>query len=495
MSNIIDLQPNNADRDTVPEDTSNDELQTLFSKQRKAFREFGTPDAKQRRAALERLHDMVLVYADELTDAVNADFGRRSPFETRVLELFPVLQGIKHARRHVARWMKTERRTLSLWFWPARAQVISQPLGVVGIVVPWNYPIYLALGPLTSALSAGNRALIKMSEFTPHTGDVLQRLVAQVFAENEVAVVNGDVMMAQTFTRLPFDHLLFTGSAAVGSKVMAAASDNLTPVTLELGGKSPALLGPDADISRAAKRIMVGKLFNAGQTCVAPDYVLLPQGSEQIFIEQARRAVRRLYPKFENNSDYTAIIDERHFQRLRDCIDDARDKGAEVIELVDCSDKGLAAQRKLKPVALINIQPNMRVAREELFGPVLPIITYPSIDQALAYIKNRPRPLALYYFGNNKALIQKVLSETHSGGVTVNDTMLHVAQDNLPFGGIGASGMGSYHGRDGFEAFSKKKGIVFQRRFNATFLLYPPFGKRAAAIIKLMLGQARGSGS
>ena len=482
---------NQAEAGATPADISQDDLQTLFAKQRNAFREFGTPDAEQRRAALQRLHDMLLTHADELADAVNADFGQRSAFETRVLELFPVVQSIKHARRHVAHWMKAKRRSTSLWFWPARARVIFQPLGVVGIVVPWNYPIYLALGPLTSALSAGNRALIKMSEFTPHTGEVLQRLVAQIFPEDEVAVINGDIHIAQAFTRLPFDHLLFTGSTAVGSKVMAAASDNLTPVTLELGGKSPALLGPDADIGRAAKRIMVGKLLNAGQTCVAPDYVLLPQDRDRVFIERARRAVRHLYPKFENNPDYASIIDERQYQRLQDCIKDAIEKGAEIIELVTCPDEGLAAKRKLKPLAITNIQPDMRVAKEELFGPLLPIITYRSLDQALTYINERPRPLALYYFGKNRSLINKVVCETHSGGVTINDTMLHIAQDDLPFGGVGASGMGCYHGRDGFETFSQKKGVLFQRRVNTTFLLYPPFGKRAAAIIKWMLGRRR----
>ena len=490
MIKVVDLQTNKVEPSAVAAVSAYADLQTLFAKQQNAFREFGRPDAEQRRAMLRRLHNTVLAYMDELADAVNADFGQRSPFETRVLELFPVLQAIKHANRHVARWMKHQRRSPSLWFWPARTQVIFQPMGVVGIVVPWNYPIYLALGPTISALSAGNRVLIKMSEITPRTGNVLQRLIASAFAEDEIAVINGDVNIAQAFTCLPFDHLLFTGSTAVGSKVMAAASENLTPVTLELGGKSPALIGPDAHIGRAAKRIMLGKLLNAGQTCVAPDYVLLPQVHERVFLERARRAARRLYPKFDNNPDYTSIINERQYQRLQACIEDALAKGAEIIELVHCSDEGLAAQRKMKPLAITNVQPDMRIAKEELFGPLLPIVTYRSLDQALAYINDRPRPLALYYFGKNKLLIQKVLNETHAGGVTVNDTLLHVAQDDLPFGGIGASGMGCYHGRDGFETFSKKK-AVFQRRFNPTFLIYPPFGRRASAIIKLMLGRKR----
>ena len=489
MTKVSDLQSNKTDLETRTNTVSYDNLQALFVKQQNAFRKFGTPDGEQRRAALKRMHNVVLAYANELVHAVNADFGQRSPYETRLLELFPVLESIKHARRHVVRWMKNERRSPAPWFWPARAEVIFQPLGVVGIVVPWNYPIYLTFGPLIAAISAGNRVLIKVSELTPCTGEVLQRVLAQAFTEDEVAVVNGDVQLAQAFTRLPFNHLLFTGSTAVGAKVMAAASENLTPVTLELGGKSPALVGPDAHIGRAANRIMLGKLLNAGQTCVAPDYVLVPQDREKIFLKRARRAAQRFYPKFEKNPDYASIISDHHYRRLQACIQDAVDKGAEIIELINCSDDSLATQRKFKPLVITNIRPDMRVAKEELFGPILPIITYHSLDQALAHINNRPRPLALYYFGKNKALIQKVLTETHSGGVTINDTILHVAQDDLPFGGIDASGMGCYHGRDGFETFSKKKGVLFQRRFNGMFLVSPPFGRRAMVVIRLMLGR------
>ncbi len=460
-------------------------LQTLFKQQRLAFRREGTPPLAQRRQSLQRLEEIILDNVESLVEAVNEDFGHRSTHETRLLELFPSVEGIRYAKRHLHRWMREERRSVSLWFQPAKARILYQPLGVVGIIVSWNYPLFVALGPLTPAIAAGNRALIKMSEFTPRTGKELQKTLAQGFSEEEVAVINGDVTVAQAFASLPFDHLLFTGSTTVGRLVMQAACANLTPVTLELGGKSPAIIGTDAQWSKAVERVIMGKLFNAGQTCVAPDYVLLPDGQEQVFIKLAQRMVQRHYPHFLNNPDYTHIINERQVQRLQNWLQDAVDKGATLIPLV--SPQESSHSRKLVPTLILNTSPEMKVIQEEIFGPWLPVLSYQSLEEAIDYVNDRPRPLALYYFGQDKAQIQEVLENTTSGGVTINDTILHVAIDDLPFGGVGLSGMGHYHGREGFETFSKKKGVLYQSSLSSFAMLYPPYGKLIDFFLNLTL--------
>lgn len=462
-------------------------LQELFTRQRQAFRYADVPDARYRRDALRRLHDVLLANIEPLAQAVHADFGNRSSYETRLLEIAPSIEGIKHARHRVKRWMRSERRPVSIWFKPATARVMYQPLGVVGIIVPWNYPIYLAIGPLTSALAAGNRVLLKMSEFTPRTGAAMATVLAQAFTEEEVAVINGDVEVAQAFAQLPFDHLLFTGSTAVGRLVMQAASANLTPVTLELGGKSPAIIGPDADLMQATERVLAGKLFNAGQTCVAPDYVLLPSASEPRFIELAQQVAARFYPTLQDNPHYTSIASDRQYQRLHKWLRDALDKGATFIELKPTGETLTADNRKIAPTLVLNTSPNMLIMQEEIFGPILPILRYQLLADAVNYINDRPRPLALYYFGKDKEQIHYVLEKTIAGGVSINDTVLHVAQDDLPFGGVGASGMGHYHGKEGFETFSKKKGVFYQRRLSGFSWLYPPYGKWTDTLLKLML--------
>ncbi len=356
---------------------------------------------------------------------------------------------------------------------PARAYVLPQPLGVIGIVAPWNYPVFLAAAPLAGALAAGNRAMLKPSEYAPRTAALLAEILHRTFPTNLVVVVNGDAAVAREFVSLPFDHLLFTGSAAVGREVMRAASENLTPVTLELGGKSPVIVTPDADLRRAAEDIAYGKLLNAGQTCIAPDYALVPSARLHAFLEAMRGAIERYYPAAAANPDYTAIINQRNYDRLRAYVDEARASGAEVIEVGPCAPAG----RKVRPALIINPPDDITVMREEIFGPLLAVKSYGDVDEAIDYVNRRPRPLALYVFGQDQRLIDRVLERTVSGGVCVNDTLLHIAAEDLPFGGAGPSGIGQYHGQAGFDTFSKLK-PVFRRRWpGLSRLLRPPYGR------------------
>jgi acyl-CoA reductase-like NAD-dependent aldehyde dehydrogenase len=373
-----------------------------------------------------------------------------------------------------------------MWFLPARTEIRPQPLGVVGIVVPWNYPLLLALSPLSGALAAGNRVLVKMSEFTPRTGELVKSLFEEAFPDGEVQVILGGADVAQEFCKLPFDHLLFTGSTAVGRAVMRAAAENLTPVTLELGGKSPAIVGPECRIEEAARKILFGKCLNAGQTCIAPDYVLLPRAQEQAFANAAAAAVAELYPSLRNNPDYTGIVNRRHELRLQELLDDALMRGASVRQL-NPAEEEFEGSGKLAPALVAGVNDGMRIMQEEIFGPLLPLVPYDCLEDAIRYVNARPRPLALYYFGNFDDHIQKVLNETVSGGVTVNETILHISQEHLPFGGVGPSGMGAYHGKAGFETFSKVKPIFHQSSLNGLFLFRPPYGKRFDSLIKLLL--------
>lgn len=440
------------------------------------------PDGAQRRRNLTALETCLGQHRAAIQEAISADFGHRSHDETDLLEIFPALEAIRHARSHVVGWMRARRRWASFWFLPARTALRPQPVGVVGIIVPWNYPLYLAFGPLVAALAAGNRVMIKMSEFTPRTGALVEKMLQDIFSRDDVVVVNGGVELARAFAALPFDHLLFTGATDIGRHVMRAAAENLTPVTLELGGKSPALVGPDADIGTAARKIMFGKCLNAGQTCIAPDYVLLPRAAEATFIAAAREAVSSMYHRLDDNADYTAIVNARHYQRLAGLLDDARARGAEVLPLL----KG-AAVGKLPPTLVTKVADEMSIMRDEIFGPLLPIVPYDSLTEAMDYVNARPRPLALYYFGHERADIERVIAQTISGGVTINETLLHISQDHLPFGGVGASGMGAYHGKFGFDTFSKLKPIFYQPRTNALGLFRPPYGKRFRQLINFLL--------
>ena len=465
-------------------------LAERFAVQQRAARGDPNPERALRERRLLLLDQMLRDNAVAIAEAVSRDFGRRSPAETRLLELFPSYEAIRHARRHLRRWMRPQRRAVSLWFQPGRAEVRYQPLGAVGIIVPWNYPVFLAVAPLTAALAAGNRVLLKMSELSPHTAALFATLVARTFAADELSVVEGDARVAQVFSRLPFDHLLFTGSTAVGQHVMRAAADNLTPVTLELGGKSPAIIGPglaaSKDFARAVERILIGKCMNAGQTCIAPDYVLLPAGDEQAFIERARAVVASAYPQLATNGDYSTIIDPRHYARLCAYVEEARANGAEVIELAPGAVAN-AAKRCLPPLALLRVKDQQSVMQEEIFGPLLPIRPYRQLDEAIAFVNSRPRPLALYYFDNDRERIERVLNETVSGGVTINDTILHIAQDDLPFGGVGPSGMGCYHGFEGFETFSAKKGVFRQSRLSGIGLFKPPYGRLFKLLTRILM--------
>ena len=435
---------------------------------------------------LARLKALVADNAAAFALAISADFGHRSAHETDLLEVFPSLSGINHALSHGRRWMRGESRATGLWFLPARSRVTPQPLGVAGIIVPWNYPLYLAVGPLVSALVAGNRAMVKLSELTPKFGALFAELAGKAFAQDELAVVNGDAQVAAAFSKLPFDHLLFTGSTAVGRHVMRAAAENLTPVTLELGGKSPAIVAPGFPMERAAARILLGKCLNAGQTCIAPDYVLVPEGMEQAFVAAARACVSRMYPQILSTPDYSSIVSDRHYERLTGYIDDARTQGAKVESLAAQGEAPDPASRRFPPTALTGVRDGMRVMQDEIFGPLLPVIGYRNMDSAIAYVNARPRPLALYLFDDDSARVERVLVRTIAGGVTVNDTLLHIAQESLPFGGVGPSGMGQYHGYEGFLAFSKLKPVFRQSRLNGLALFNPPYGPRAARLIALL---------
>jgi len=460
------------------------QLEQALELQRQAFAADPFPGVAARRDRLSRLARMLREHAASIRDAISADFGQRAGEETELLEVFTSLEGIAHARRHLRRWMRTERRAAAWWSLPGRARLMRQPLGVVGIIAPWNYPLYLAVSPLTAAFAAGNRAMLKLSEHTPRFGALFESILARSFAADEAIAFNGDASVARSFAALPFDHLLFTGSTAVGREVMKAASANLTPVTLELGGKSPVIVTTGFDLAEAARRVMYGKLINAGQTCVAPDYALVPGPLVNAFIDACRAATRAYFPTLGTNPQYTSIANERQFRRLSGYLDDARNQGASIHPLHDeASD---AERRRLSPVALTDVGDAMRVMQDEIFGPILPVVGYDTLDDAIRYVNARPRPLALYYFGARDRDLDAVLERTVAGGVTVNNTALHVVQENLPFGGVGPSGMGEYHGRAGFDRLSKQKPVFIDGRISAASLLAPPYGRRFRAILNLL---------
>ena len=457
----------------------------MFAALRAAHAREPATDWSTRARRLRALKSLILDNRAAIAAAIAVDFGRRPAEETDLLEVFPCLSGIRYALRHGRRWMRPRRNWAGTWFLPARTELRRQPLGVVGIIAPWNYPLYLAAGPLTDALVAGNRVLLKMPELTPRFSALFAQLVASHFAADEVAVVNGGADAARAFAALPFDHLLFTGSTAIGREVMRAAAANLTPVTLELGGKSPAIIGPEARFGHAVERIVVGKLLNAGQTCIAPDYVLLPRARVPAFVEAARAAVARLYPDLRDNAQYAGIASDRHFARLASLCDDAVASGASAHLLASPA----RVARVFTPTALTDVDDRMQVMQQDIFGPLLPLLPYDTLDQALDYVAAHAHPLALYVFDENPATIDRVLAHVHAGGVTVNDTILHIAQHHLPFGGTGASGMGAYHGEFGFRTFSRMTPVFRQARWNAVRLLAPPYGAAFRGLLKILLGR------
>ncbi|HEX8262016.1 MAG TPA: coniferyl aldehyde dehydrogenase [Allosphingosinicella sp.] len=468
-----------ADHNVARPVAGEDEARRLFDLQHRESRRQPAADLKLRRDRLERLRAVLAGREAAFAKAISDDFGVRSRTETELLEIVPTMSAIRHARKQVERWMRPERRRVDPLFQPAAAWVRFEPLGVIGIISPWNYPLQLAFSPLVDALAAGNRAMVKPSELTPAFSELLRGAVAERFDEAEVAVVTGGVEVGQAFAGLPFDHLLFTGSTAIGRKVYQAAAANLVPVTLELGGKSPAVVCPDYDLGKAARSVAFGKFVNAGQTCIAPDYVLVPQGREREFAEAVMAQVRRSYPTIADNDDYSGLISDRHRRRLIDALEAARVAGATVLAH---EDEGARAKGKIGPTVVLGAAEDSLFLNEEIFGPVLPVLPYRGLDEAVAFIAARERPLALYCFSHRRRDREQVLGGAISGGVTLNGTLLHVAQENLPFGGVGASGIGAYHGREGFRRFSHARAVHKVGFVNVFEKLGPPWGKMAAAL-------------
>ena len=446
------------------------------------------PDYAQRRADLLRLRNALVEHQEPMLAAIDADYGNRSRHETLLGDVMPVLAEIDHLRTHLRRWMRPQRRRPGWRLWPAQARLRYVPLGVVGVISPWNYPIQLALAPLAAAIAAGNHVYLKPSEHSPHTSAFLRKLLATVFPPERVAVAVGGAEVGAAFAALPLDHLLFTGSTAVGRKVMAAAAANLTPVTLELGGKSPALVGEHAPMAQVATRLATGKLYNAGQTCIAPDYVLVPRSRRDELVAALRSEVGARYPSLDGNRDYTRIINQAQYQRLSGDLDDARARGLEVVELAPVADRQRAqAERLLPPTLVLEPGDDAAIMQDEIFGPILVVRSYRDLDHAIEQINGRDRPLALYLFDNDRAVIDKVLDQVVAGGVCINETLLHQVCSDLPFGGVGASGMGHYHGHEGFLTFSKAMPVLRQRGLPVTDRFKPPYGRLADGILKLVM--------
>ena len=466
----------------TPVDTAT--LHALFERQRAAWLA-RKPDYAQRMDDLARLREGFKRRLDELVRAMDADFGRRSRHESLLTDGMTVLHEIDLLRSKLRRWMRPQRRAVDWLFLPARAEIRYQALGVVGVIAPWNYPVNLALIPLVSALAAGNHVMLKPSEFTPRTSQAMAELLANLFPAERVTTVLGGADVAAAFAALPFDHLLFTGSTAVGKRVMAAAAPNLTPVTLELGGKSPAIIAPDYPLATAAARLGMGKLLNAGQTCIAPDYVLISPERRDAFVAALRAYVTQAYPALRDSADYTSIVNARQYERLAGLVEEARARGATVVTLPDAAASD-PARRVFAPTLVLDAPEDTRVMQEEIFGPILPIVAVKDVDAAIAYVNARPRPLALYHFDLDAARTRRVLDACVAGGVSVNDCILHNAQSELPFGGVGPAGMGHYHGHHGFLTFSKQMPVFRQSRLSSMALMRPPYGKLADFLVKFL---------
>ncbi len=460
------------------------ELQRLFDLQRKASRTEPPPAADLRKARLDALIGAIEANEARIIAAISADFGHRASIETQIADTVISVAAARHQKRHLSAWMRPRPVATPMHMQPARSRLEPQPLGVIGIIAPWNYPLQLALSPAAAALAAGNRVIIKPSELTPRTSALLKEIVASAFDESVVAVVVGGVDLGEAFTRLPWDHLVFTGSTAIGRKVAEAAAANLVPVTLELGGKSPAIIDDTADLAAAGRSIAHGKMLNAGQTCIAPDYVLVSAAKREAAIEAIAGAARAMFPDIDTTDDYSSIVSDRHFNRLKSMVEEARAAGARIVEVG--SQDALHPKRKMPLTMIIDPPEAVRAMQEEIFGPVLPVVTIEGTDRAIAHVNERERPLALYWFGRDNTVRDKVLARTVSGGVTVNDTLWHVAQENLPFGGVGKSGIGAYHGQRGFDTFSHLKPVFYQSRFAQSTLVHPPYTKKTDQIVALM---------
>lgn len=447
----------------------------------------GPADAGLRRDRLERAIRLILDHHDRLARAMSADFGHRSRYQSLIADVGTTVKSLSHAAEHVSAWMSPE--VIDTGEASLRARIEYQPLGVVGIISPWNFPVNLAFSPLAGVFAAGNTALLKPSELTPRTSELIAELVARYFAPEELGVVLGDATVGAGFAGLPFDHLIFTGSSAVGRHVMRAAADNLVPVTLELGGKSPVVVAGDADLSLAARRVMTVKTFNAGQICLSPDYVMIGRDQEEGFIHEAREAVSEAFPTMQGNPDYTAIISQRHYDRLLGLLADALAKGASAVPLTPLNEMPHdPVSRKMAPVILRDVTPDMAVMREEIFGPILPVMSVADEDAAIAHINAGPRPLAAYYFGGDEAARARFAARTTSGALVVDDVMTHASMECLPFGGVGAAGMGAYHGIHGFRRFSHARPVVVQGGEGGA-RLRAPYGEKLGALEEMLAGR------
>jgi coniferyl-aldehyde dehydrogenase len=470
------------------------DLSALLASQRSAFLADGPPDAATRIDRIDRCIALLKENADRLERTISADFGNRSLHASGLTDIMTPVAALQHSRKHLRRWMRPERPPVEprlLGMLGARAEIVFQPKGVVGVVAPWNFPVGLVVSPLANVLAAGNRAIVKPSEHTPRTSDLLQELIAARFDARELAVVTGGPELGAAFTGLPFDHLIFTGAGSVARHVMRAASQNLVPLTLELGGKSPVVIGQGADLGVAASRIMAGKLLNAGQICLAPDHVFLPNAHQAAFVDQVARAVRTMLPTVRDNPDYTAIISDRHHERLTGYVEDARRKGGKIVELSPAGETFAQQEhRKIPPTLILDATPDMDVMKDEIFGPLLPVMTYDRLPDVVDRINAGERPLALYYFGTSQSELDLLTSRTTSGGICINDVIMHCAQENLPFGGVGPSSMGAYHGHDGFLEFSHRKAVYRQikRDLGRLRAFRPPYDQRVRKLVRSVIG-------
>ena len=469
--------------------TSFDNLNEILEKQKKAHLTEGPLSVETRKEWIDRCIALLIKYQNEIAEAISEDFGHRSTESSLLADVAGSIGSLKSAKENIKKWVKPEKRKVTpsiLGLLGAKLRLEYQPLGTVGVISPWNFPVTLTFGPLGSIFAAGNRAMIKPSEFTPKTSELMKKMFEEAFSEEEVAVFTGGPDLGEAFSSLPFDHLLFTGATSIAKHVMRAASENLVPVTLELGGKSPVIISKKSNFEVSVNRVMAGKTMNAGQICLAPDYVFIPKDKKEEFISQSKKVVTDMYPSLKDNPDYTSVINQRHYDRLQGYVEEAKEKGFEVIEINPSNeDFSQQAYHKIPPTLIVDPDDSLSVMKEEIFGPILSVKTYESIEDTVDYINSKDRPLGLYYFGDDKEEMQNVLENTTSGGVTINDVVFHVGQDNAPFGGVGPSGTGSYHGVEGFKNFSHTKTIYTQSKFDGLFGLFrPPFGSKAKSAIK-----------
>lgn len=458
-------------------------IRVILDRQKKTHIKEGPVSAERRIDWLTRAIELLVQHKDEIADAMLSDFGHRSRDQSMLTDVFGSIEALKHARKHLRGWMRPEKRTPTkpLGLLGARAEVRFQPKGTIGVISPWNFPVNLTFTPLAGIFAAGNRVMIKPSEYTPATSELMARMFRSAYDETEAAVVTGGPAVGEAFSKQPFDHLLFTGATSIAYHVMRAAAENLVPLTLELGGKSPTIIGKGADMTKAVGRVMTGKTMNAGQICLAPDYVFVADGQTDRFVAAAEASVAQMYPTLKDNPDYTSIINQRHYDRLQGYVADAKAKGATVVEINPAKeDFTQQPYHKIPPTLILNPTDDMKVMQDEIFGPILPVKTYGSFDEVLGYVNDHARPLGLYYFGNDAEEKERVLERTTSGGVTLNDVIMHVSMEDLPFGGVGPSGMGAYHGVDGFRAFSYAKAVYSQTGIDVAAMagLKPPYGEK-----------------